>query len=40
MMNVEESSMKAEKAMKARPRPLCFGSKLSLIDVIVNIGKN
>jgi len=39
VMNVEESSINAENVMKARPQPLCFGSKGSLVDVIANRGK-
>ena len=38
-MNAEESSMNAENVMKAVLQPLCFGSKRSLVDVIVNRGK-
>lgn len=38
-MTAEESSMNAENVMKARPQPLCFGSKRSLVDVIGNRGK-
>lgn len=38
-MNAEESSMNAENVMKARPQPLCFGYKGSLVDVIANGGK-